>query len=113
MTQQFRYPGVRPFSRSQANVFFGRDKDCDELVQMIDLDKITVLYSKSGLGKSSLLNAAVIPAVEAAGQLMAFSFRFGAFYRDKEGSPSTSWSIPWPKKPVAHPLFSTRSPRPT
>ena len=87
MTQQFRYPGVRPFSRSQANVFFGRDKDRDELVQMIDLDKITVLYSKSGLGKSSLLNAAVIPAVEAAGQLMAFSFRFGAFYRDKEGSP--------------------------
>ena len=87
MSQQFRYPGVRPFSRSQANIFFGREKDKDELIQMIDLDKITVLYSKSGLGKSSLLNAAVAPAVEAAGQLRPFSFRFGAFYKGKEETP--------------------------
>jgi len=87
MEKQFRYPGVRPFARSQANIFFGRDKDKEELLQMLDLDQITVLHAKSGLGKSSLLNAAVAPAVESAGQFQPFTFRFGAYYKGKEGSP--------------------------
>ncbi|MFZ2898500.1 MAG: WD40 repeat domain-containing protein [Saprospiraceae bacterium] len=87
MDKQFRYPGVRPFQRSQANLFFGRDKDREELLQLVDLDKLTVLYSKSGLGKSSLLNAALLPAVEKAGKLRPFSFRFGAWYKGKEGTP--------------------------
>lgn len=87
MDKQFRYPGVRPFQRSQANVFFGREKDREELLQMVDLDKITVLYSKSGLGKSSLLNAALMPAIEQAGKLQPFSYRFGAWYKGKEESP--------------------------
>jgi WD40 repeat protein len=87
MPKSYRYPGVRPFSRTQANVFFGRDLDRKELVKMIDQDKITVLYSKSGLGKSSLLNAALVPDVEAAGKFMAFPFRFGAWYKGKEEIP--------------------------
>ncbi|MBK8492986.1 MAG: hypothetical protein IPL49_19395 [Saprospirales bacterium] len=87
MAKQFRYPGVRPFSRTQANIFFGREKDQEELLQLIELDKLTVLYSKSGLGKSSLLNAALIPKVEAAGELSPYPFRFGAFYKDKEETP--------------------------
>lgn len=87
MAKQFRYPGVRPFQRSQANVFFGREKDRVELLQLLDGDKITVLYSKSGLGKSSLLNAALVPDVEAEGKLVPFSFRLGAWTKGKEETP--------------------------
>ena len=45
MDKQFRYPGVRPFQRSQANVFFGRDKDREELLQLVQHALVRVVLS--------------------------------------------------------------------
>jgi hypothetical protein len=56
-----RYPGATPFSRRQANIFYGRDKDIDKLLTLIQVEKKVLLYSKSGLGKTSLLEAGVLP----------------------------------------------------
>ncbi|MBC7776219.1 MAG: hypothetical protein H7246_12355 [Phycisphaerae bacterium] len=60
----FRYPGVQPFSKAQKDQFFGRDDDCERLLDLIFLEKLTVLFGKSGYGKSSLLNAAILPRLE-------------------------------------------------
>ncbi|MBE0639730.1 MAG: hypothetical protein IH598_14525 [Bacteroidales bacterium] len=56
-----RYPGATPFSRTQSNIFYGRDKDIDKLLTLIQVEKKVLLYSKSGLGKTSLLEAGVLP----------------------------------------------------
>lgn len=56
-----RYPGATPFSRKQSNIFYGRDKDVRKLLTMIQVEKKVLLYSKSGLGKTSLLEAGVLP----------------------------------------------------
>ena len=57
----YRYPGPRPFEENDINLFFGREKDKKNLLTFINVEQILVLFSKSGLGKSSLINAAIIP----------------------------------------------------
>lgn len=62
-----RYPGLVPFDKGQSTIFFGREQEKKELFYQICLEKIVVLFSKSGLGKSSLLNAGIFPLLEASG----------------------------------------------
>ncbi len=45
---KYRYPGTRPFSIAEKELFFGRDQDINGLIQLIKLDKQVVLYGKSG-----------------------------------------------------------------
>jgi len=61
---KFRYPGAKNFTTEQAHLFMGRDDDKEKLYQMITARQIVVLYGKSGMGKSSLLNAGIIPLLE-------------------------------------------------
>ncbi|GAB2518868.1 ATP-binding protein [Spirosoma aerophilum] len=62
---QDRYPGLRSFSPDEQHLFFGRQKEIDDLIDLVRADQITVLFAKSGLGKSSLLNAGLTPRLEA------------------------------------------------
>ncbi len=57
----YRYPGPRPFEENDINLFFGREKDKKNLLTFINVEQLLVLFAKSGLGKSSLVNAAIIP----------------------------------------------------
>jgi len=50
-------------SYKEGDVLYGRDDDIRDLVQCVLRDKYTLLYGKSGIGKSSLLNAAIKPAL--------------------------------------------------
>ncbi|MGV7224540.1 MAG: WD40 repeat domain-containing protein, partial [Nitrospinales bacterium] len=70
-----RYPGSSPFTKNYARVFYGRGDDIDKLITKINVEKIIILYSKSGLGKSSLLNAGVLPEIE--DQYFIIPLRFG------------------------------------
>src|SRR5215831_16127077 len=58
-----RYPGVRPFADNAADqrVFFGRDREVHELFHQIRTTNLLVLFGKSGLGKTSLLQAGLFP----------------------------------------------------
>jgi WD40 repeat protein len=58
------YPGPRSFRKDQREFFFGRDEEADELVSMITAHSAVLLYSQSGAGKTSLLNAQLIPRLE-------------------------------------------------
>jgi len=55
------WPGLFPFAEEQHNYFFGRDDEIDELFHCVKRETITLLFSMSGLGKSSLLQAGVFP----------------------------------------------------
>lgn len=59
-----RYPGVFPFNREQKNVFYGRDNDIVKFTKLLLMRNHVLLYSKSGVGKTSLLNAGVLPRLE-------------------------------------------------
>jgi len=80
-----RYPGVPPFTTRQANIFFGRDYDIEMLQKLISLRKQVLLYSKSGLGKTSLLNAGVLPKLE--GKFTVLKIRFFAYIKNISLSP--------------------------
>src|SRR5580765_3945249 len=58
------YVGPRSFRKDQREFFFGRDEEADELVSVITAHSAVLLYSQSGAGKTSLLNAKLIPKLE-------------------------------------------------
>ncbi len=85
-TLNFRYPGVKPFATEEQNLFFGRDEDIEKLYKTVSLEKLTVLYGKSGYGKSSLLNAGLIPLL-LKNNYKPFVVRFGAFMKMQTATP--------------------------
>ena len=58
------YVGPRPFERNETDLFFGRLGETRLLVSMVLSSRVVLLYALSGAGKTSLLNAAVVPALE-------------------------------------------------
>ncbi|MDX1613104.1 MAG: M14 family zinc carboxypeptidase [Candidatus Promineifilaceae bacterium] len=61
------YVGPRPFMRGEADRFFGREREARELQALILSNRLVLFYARSGAGKSSLLNARLIPGLEAKG----------------------------------------------
>jgi WD40 repeat protein len=57
------YPGPRPFERTEAHLFFGRSYEVRELFSLATAHRAVLMYAQSGAGKSSLLNAGLIPAL--------------------------------------------------
>jgi hypothetical protein len=57
------FVGPRPLERGQP--IFGRDKEIDDLYYLLSAERIVLFYSPSGAGKSSLLQAGLIPRLQA------------------------------------------------
>ncbi len=57
------YLGPRSFTRQHR--LYGRDRELRDLTSLLVAERIVLLYSPSGAGKSSLIQAALIPALEA------------------------------------------------
>ncbi len=55
------YKGLHSYEETDADVFYGRTEDSERLFQLIRHNLLTVLIGKSGIGKTSLLNAGVFP----------------------------------------------------
>ncbi len=83
----YRYPGVTPFSTEQSEIFFGRKKDIEVLYRFVKREKLVVLYGKSGLGKSSLLNAGIVPLALENKDLSPISIRFNAWTSSSAETP--------------------------
>jgi tetratricopeptide (TPR) repeat protein len=58
------YVGPRPFERSDHHLFFGREREAYEVSSLVLANKLFVLCAQSGAGKTSLVNAGVLPLVE-------------------------------------------------
>lgn len=65
MMDAIPYPGLRPYREDERGKFFGREADKAILVDKILGNRLTLLFAASGVGKSSLLQAAVIPHLKA------------------------------------------------
>ncbi len=58
------YVGPRPFDRADRAYFFGRSREARDLLSLILSERVVLFYAPSGAGKSSLLNARIIPELE-------------------------------------------------
>ncbi len=58
------YVGPVPFQRKDQPLFFGREHESDELLSLITAHPVVLCYSQSGAGKTSLINAGLIPLLE-------------------------------------------------
>jgi WD40 repeat protein len=56
------YVGPRSFTRGEA--IYGRDREIQRLLHLLIAERIVVLYSPSGAGKTSLIQAGLIPRLE-------------------------------------------------
>lgn len=84
MSASYRYPGVKPFTQEDSHLFFGRNQDIQQLVRYLRTEDLVVLHGKSGLGKTSLIQAGVIPQLEASEKkklpFEPITFRFNSFH---------------------------------
>lgn len=53
--------GLQSYTEAQSNLFFGRDSEIDALTSLVKLNTLTIVFGRSGTGKTSLLNAGVFP----------------------------------------------------
>jgi hypothetical protein len=63
------WPGLVAFSEAASGFFFGRDLECEEVFRRIRQQTATLLFGKSGLGKTSLLQAGLFPLLRRNGFL--------------------------------------------
>ena len=57
------YVGLVPFDEKDAAYFFGRERESALIVANLTASRLTLLYAPSGVGKSSVLRAGVLPAL--------------------------------------------------
>jgi len=58
------YVGPRTFTREEAHLFFGREREANELLALVENEQLVLFYAQSGAGKSSLINTCLIPDLE-------------------------------------------------
>ncbi|XVQ10700.1 tetratricopeptide repeat protein [Spirillospora sp. CA-255316] len=61
------YVGTRPFGIGDDRIFFGRDREIEELSELWQKRRLTVLHGGAGVGKTSLVCAGVVPRLRAQG----------------------------------------------
>ncbi|MBV9337270.1 MAG: PD40 domain-containing protein [Solirubrobacterales bacterium] len=62
------YVGLGYYTEDQADLFFGRDAERKLIITNLRAARLTLLYAQSGVGKSSLLRAAVMPRLRRAAE---------------------------------------------
>lgn len=65
LTDQSPWPGLAAYDEAASEFFYGRKEEAIELFRMIRLSPLTALFGKSGLGKTSLLQAGLYPLLRA------------------------------------------------
>jgi WD40 repeat protein len=82
------WPGLEAFKEEDHNFFHGRETEIEELHRLVQRERLTVLFGVSGLGKTSLLQAGLFPAMR---NENVFPVRIRLNY--SEGMPALSTQI--------------------
>ena len=64
MTLPSPYPGLRPFQPEESHLFFGREAQIEDMLARLEDHRFLAVVGTSGCGKSSLVRAGLIPALE-------------------------------------------------
>jgi WD40 repeat protein len=79
------YIGPRPFGDNarERRLFFGRDRESADLLSLALSERLVLFYAPSGAGKSSLINARLLPALRDEGFTILGTVRVGGQLPDK------------------------------
>jgi tetratricopeptide (TPR) repeat protein len=58
------FPGLRPFEPDEDHLFFGREKEIDDLLRRLRSNRFLSVVGTSGSGKSSLVRSGLIPSLQ-------------------------------------------------
>ncbi|MFL2639436.1 MAG: hypothetical protein ACJ0OB_04340 [Flavobacteriaceae bacterium] len=58
------FVGLRPYKISEKNIFYGRESEVESMLSTLQKNKFVLLTGPSGSGKSSLINAGLIPRLK-------------------------------------------------
>src|SRR6185503_4664571 len=67
------FPGLRPFEPDEDHLFFGREKEIDDLLRRLGSHRFLSVIGTSGCGKSSLVRSGLIPSLQGGGMTRAGS----------------------------------------
>jgi ABC-type phosphate/phosphonate transport system ATPase subunit len=65
--QRSPYPGLRPFTEAESDLFFGREKHTAQLRSKLERNRFVAVVGSSGSGKSSLVRAGLIAQLKGLG----------------------------------------------
>jgi tetratricopeptide (TPR) repeat protein len=87
------YKGLAAYSEEDAPFFFGREEERRNIISNLTASRLTLLYGASGVGKSSVLRAGVVPDLR----------RLARKNTDESGSPEFAVAVfnTWRDDPVA------------
>ena len=106
--KKYRYPGPDYFTEKDADLFFGRKKAKEDLERQIRLEKMMVLHSRSGIGKTSLLKAGIIPIFKNIKNYEIFDIRFGSFYDFNTQKSKKSIMKRWEDSETNHTMVKSK-----
>jgi tetratricopeptide (TPR) repeat protein len=69
------YKGLQPYTENDRAFFFGRERDQEIIISNLYASQLTALYGASGVGKSSVLLAGVVPQLRTEARLAVVVFR--------------------------------------
>jgi tetratricopeptide (TPR) repeat protein len=78
------FPGLRPFEPGEDHLFFGREKQVDELLRRLRACRFLAIVGTSGSGKSSLVRSGLMPALDGGFMVQASSIWRTAIMRPGE-----------------------------
>src|SRR5919112_2914001 len=84
------YVGLLPFDERDAAFFFGRENEIDLIAANLVATRLTLLFAPSGVGKTSVLRAGVVPRLHLIGEEdddLGLRRAAVAYVRDWSGSP--------------------------
>ena len=58
------FPGLRSYNPDEREMFFGRDRQLDELLRKIRTNRFLAVVGNAGGGKSSLVKASLVPKLQ-------------------------------------------------
>ena len=64
------YIGPRPFEEKDSENFFGRSREIRELTSLVIAHRVVLFYAQSGAGKTSLLQAGLVPRLRERKKIM-------------------------------------------
>ncbi len=62
------FPGLRPFAPDESELFFGREKESDEVFSKLLRNRFVTVTGASGSGKSSLVYCGILPRIKEMGR---------------------------------------------
>jgi energy-coupling factor transporter ATP-binding protein EcfA2 len=73
------FPGLRPFAPEESDLFFGREKESEEVLKKLLKNRFVTVIGASGSGKSSLIYCGVVPKVKDMGLKESSAWRIILF----------------------------------